>query len=177
MVHSKPPPPVDPAHLDVAQLAFLVGVGANATGLAALHRAGFDGLRVSHGFVFQHLLGGPQSITELAALQQVSQQAASKVVAELTGLGYVERAAGGDARTHRVGLSARGMAAVKAARRQRATQQRALVRLAGGPQVEAARALLVALLEMLGGTGAVRQRRVLDPNAGAPRRGRARPAV
>src|SRR5688500_13645873 len=82
---------------------------------------GMDDLRFADGVVFQHLVPGPLPIGALSERLGVSQQAASKAVADLERRGYVERAADpGDARVRRVSLSARGRAAIEAGRRHRA---------------------------------------------------------
>ena len=52
---------------------------------------GFTGLRFSHGFLVQRLVEAEQAIAALAAALEVTQQAVSKTVAELEGLGYVRR--------------------------------------------------------------------------------------
>ena len=64
---------------------------------------GMDDLRFADGVVFQHLVPGPLAIGELGERMGVSQQAASKAVADLERRGYVERVAGPD--DGRVGTS------------------------------------------------------------------------
>ncbi|MEZ4239345.1 MAG: MarR family transcriptional regulator [Myxococcota bacterium] len=67
--------------------------------------------------MFQHLVERSPTIGELAERLGVTQQAASKAVAELEGLGYVARAADpADSRVRRVSLTARGWDAVERAR-------------------------------------------------------------
>ena len=66
-------------------------------------------LRFADGVVFQHLVPGPIAIGALAERLGVTQQAASKAVADLERRGYVERAAGAaDGRVRHVSLTARG---------------------------------------------------------------------
>ncbi|MCP3140123.1 MarR family winged helix-turn-helix transcriptional regulator [Pyxidicoccus xibeiensis] len=149
--------------LDLGYLALFVGQRVNEQVLEDIHAAGFTGLRHAHGYVFQHLLGGPRSISELAGLLEVTQQAASKSVAELEGLGYVEKTESGDARVRRVALSARGLAAVEKTRAVRAGLQKRFERQHGARAVEEARKLLAAVLSSLGGAEAVRTRRVRQP--------------
>ncbi|WP_211193692.1 MarR family winged helix-turn-helix transcriptional regulator [Pyxidicoccus fallax] len=149
--------------LDLGYLALFVGQRVNEQVLEDIHAAGFTGLRHAHGYVFQHLLGGPRSISELAELLEVTQQAASKTVAELEALGYVERTASEDARVRRVALSARGQAAVERTRALRAGLQKRFERQHGAAAVDAARKLLAAVLTSLGGAEAVRARRVRAP--------------
>lgn len=154
---------VQPGSLDLGHLALFVGMRVNDVVLEELHAAGFMGLRYAHGFVFQHLLGGPRSISELAGLLEVTQQAASKTVAELEKLGYVEEAGSEDARVRRVRLSSRGQAAVDKGRALRAGLEERWKRAHGSRALEEARGLLADLLESLGGAEAVRTRRVRQP--------------
>ena len=83
---------LDPAQLDVVLAALFAGLALNERVTERLHAAGFDDVRFSHGFVFQHLVPGPLAVGALARRMGVSQQAASKAAAELERLGYVERA-------------------------------------------------------------------------------------
>lgn len=149
--------------LDLASLALFAGLRANELVLERIHAAGFAGLRTAHGYVFQHLLGGPRTRGELGRLLGVSQQAASKTAAELERLGYVEPAADVDARRRLVRLSARGLRAIEKARGVRAALEDKLVRDHGRARVAAARALLGGLLSSLGGADAVRTRRLRPP--------------
>jgi DNA-binding MarR family transcriptional regulator len=156
--------PVDPRDLDLGTLALFVGSAAASAVQEEMAAQGFTGLRVSHGYVFQHLVEEARTIGELAVRVEVTQQAASKVVAELEGLGYVERVPDPrDARIRRVRLTGRGRAAVAAARRARAAQEDRLAERVGRERVEECRALLAELLDELGGAGAVRRREVRPP--------------
>jgi DNA-binding MarR family transcriptional regulator len=149
--------------LDLGYLALFVGMWVNERVMEGIHAAGFKGLRHAHGYVFQHLLGGPRSISELATLLEVTQQAASKTVAELEQLGFIEQTASEDARVRRVRLSARGLAAVEKSRALRAGLQERFERSYGKRAVEDARKLLAQVLASLGGAEAVRSRRVRFP--------------
>ncbi|MCP3062854.1 MarR family transcriptional regulator [Myxococcus sp. K38C18041901] len=149
--------------LDLGYLALFVGQRMNDQVLEELHAAGFTGLRHSHGYVFQHLLGGARTISELAKLLGVTQQAASKSVAELESLGYVEKTEAGDARVRQVALSARGLASVEKSRALRSALQKRFERQHGAGPVEEARTLLAGMLVSLGGEDAVRRRRVRQP--------------
>jgi DNA-binding MarR family transcriptional regulator len=127
-------------------------------------QTGCTDLRISHGFVVQHVVEGPVRIGELAERMGVTQQAASKAVAELEALGYLERSGDpDDGRVRRVGLSARGAAAVATARAVRAEIERELAAALGADRVEAARGTALAALEWAGGAEAVRTRRVPAP--------------
>jgi DNA-binding MarR family transcriptional regulator len=149
--------------LDLGYLALFLGMRVNELTLEAIHAAGFTGLRHAHGFVFQHLLGEARSISELATLLEVTQQAASKTVAELKQLGFVEETPSADARVRRVRLSARGQAAVEEGRAVRAKLEQGFERSYGKRAVEEARQLLAQVLASLGGAEAVRSRRVRAP--------------
>lgn len=149
--------------LDLGYLALFVGMRVNELVLEEVHAAGFEGLRHTHGYVFQHLLGGPRSISELAGLLEVTQQATSKTVAELKQLGFIEEVPSDDARVRRVRLSARGQAAVDTGRSVREEFEKRLERTHGRSAVEEARTLLAKVLISLGGEEAVRTRRVRLP--------------
>lgn len=153
------------AHLDVAQLATLVGYASTTVVQEELDRAGFAGLRPSHGYVFQHLIAAPRTIGELATRMRVTQQAASKAIAELVALGYVTRQPDPrDARVRWLQLSSRGRAAVAHARRTRAALQKKLAEKVGARQVAAARRCLWGALELLGAAAAVRSRSLPIPD-------------
>ncbi|WP_224370062.1 MarR family winged helix-turn-helix transcriptional regulator [Hyalangium versicolor] len=163
MGHEKEGSAVSLEQLDLGYLALFVGMRVNELTLDELHGAGFTGLRHAHGFVFQHLLGGPHSISELAALLEVTQQAASKTVAELEQLGFLEQTPSTDARVRRVGLSERGQAAVEKGRSVRAELEKRFARTLGRRAIDDARKLLAQVLDSLGGAEAVRSRKVRLP--------------
>ena len=153
---------VEPQTLDIGYVSLFVGLRLNELVLDELLAAGFHGIRHAHGYVFQHLLGGAMAISELGRHLGVTQQAASKTVAELIGLGYLEDADAPDARVRRVALSERGHAAVHQARAIRAAYQRRLTKK-HGPELARACRILAAVLEDLGGAEAVRTRKVRAP--------------
>ena len=155
---------LDPADIDLATLAWLAGSSANGYLLAAIRGAGHPAIRTSHGYVFQHLLTDTPTMGELAALLGVTQQAASKMVVELEGLGYVRRMAGdGDQRIRRVSLTPLGREAVAAARAARADLERILDAAVGPAAMRIARDTLQTLIERTGGRDAVARRRVRPP--------------
>ena len=156
-------PAVKLEELDLGYLALFVGMRVNEQVLEGLHAAGFEGVRHSHGYVIQHLLGGPRSIGELAGLLEVTQQAASKTVAELSELGLLEPVSSEDARVRRVRLSARGQAVVDTGRTLRAGLQQRFERSFGKQAVQDARTLLARVLTSLGGAEAVQSRKVRLP--------------
>ncbi|RKH51306.1 ArsR family transcriptional regulator [Corallococcus sp. AB049A] len=149
--------------LDLGHLALFVGMRVNALVLEQVHAAGFPGLRQGHGYVVQHLLEAPRTISELAELLGVTQQAASKTVAELRELGIVEPAPSDDARTRRIRLSERGHAAVDTTRDLRAELETRFRRAQGARVIDETRRVLAAVLESLGGAETVRRRRVREP--------------
>jgi len=125
---------------------------------------GMDDLRFADGVVFQHLMPGPRTIGSLAERLGVSQQAASKAVADLERRGYVRREADpDDGRARHVALTERGDAAIAAGRRHRAALEEELSARHGADEVEAARVTLLDALEAFGGAAAVRGRRVRPP--------------
>jgi DNA-binding MarR family transcriptional regulator len=125
---------------------------------------GYGDLRFADGFVFQHLVDGPATIGTLAERLEVTQQAASKSVADLERRGYVTRTPDpGDARARLVALTARGQGAIDGARRHRAALAGELAGRLGERRVESARRLLLDVVADLGADTAVRGRRVRAP--------------
>src|SRR6476660_2147147 len=122
------PAPVVPAGLDLGYLALFLGLRFNELVAAQLATHGFGDIRESHGYVIQHLIDAERTITELAGRMEVTQQAASKVVAELMELGAIEAVAAEDRRTKRIRLSRRGWRAVNLARQARAQIEKRLVK-------------------------------------------------
>ncbi|MFE3548236.1 MarR family winged helix-turn-helix transcriptional regulator [Streptomyces kronopolitis] len=151
--------------LDTGSLALFVGFAASQRVQEQLAEQGFGDLRFSHGYVFQHLVDDARpTVGELAAKLDMTQQGASKAVVELERLGYVERVPDpGDARARRVVLTARGRAAVAAARQARSTLDDRLAARFGADRLAEHRALLAQLLDELGGTTDVRRRGVRPP--------------
>jgi DNA-binding MarR family transcriptional regulator len=89
--------------------------------LEAVRHGVDERIRYNDGYVFQHLLAGALTITELAGRLGVTQQAASKQVADLRRRGLVRSSADpGDGRARRVTLTGRARAAVDAGRASRA---------------------------------------------------------
>ena len=154
---------VDPAQLDVGYLALFTGMQMNRLVLERMHAAGFDEIRESHGYLIQHLIEKERSITELARRMKVSQQAASKQVAELAELGALDVAAAADRRQKTVRLSPRGRSLVELSRKHRRQIEKRLIRAAGEKAYRATCAILSQYLESLGGWERVRSRRVLPP--------------
>lgn len=152
--------PVDLIDLELTNIAFFVGSLANGWVLEELKRAGFEGVRQSHGYLIQHLLEGPRAVGELAGLLGVSQQAVSKSVAELEASGIIASVPSNDARVRRVKLSTRGERVVRLGRNLRRKLERRLERRSSPADLEATRRVLLLALDELGGADAVKQRRV-----------------
>jgi DNA-binding MarR family transcriptional regulator len=125
---------------------------------------GFPDARVADGVVYQHLVTGPRAVGALAERLGVTQQAASKAVADLERRGYVARTPDpADARTRLVRLTERGEALIAAARRHRAAIEEDLAERLGPRRLESARRLLLDVADALGAAEAVRRRRVRPP--------------
>ena len=104
------------------------------------------------------------TIGVLAERLEVTQQAASKSVADLERRGYVARTPDpGDARARLVALTERGHGAIEGARRHRAALGAELREKLGPRRVEAAGRLLDEVVAELGAAAAVRGRRVRAP--------------
>jgi DNA-binding MarR family transcriptional regulator len=112
--------------------------------LARVRAEAGEQLRYNDGYVIQHLVHEPVTITRLAQLLGVSQQAASKQVADLQARGVVRTTADdADRRAKLVELTDVGRAAIEAGRRAR-------------------RQATATVAEVLGANGAKRFLRDLD---------------
>jgi DNA-binding MarR family transcriptional regulator len=159
VVQSQP----DPRALDLGQLALFAGLALGDEILRELQRTA-PRVRFAHGVVFQHLVNGPRSIQELARLLEVTQQAASKRVAELVRLGFVTaRADPADKRARVIALSSRGRALIEAARAARRRQDARLARRHAARDLATTRRVLARILSDTGAAEAIRQRRVRWP--------------
>jgi DNA-binding MarR family transcriptional regulator len=154
---------VIPRQLDLGYLALFLGLHVNELVLERLAEAGMKGVRESHGYLIQHLIETERSITELAGRMGVTQQASSKMVAELVDLGVLEVTTGEDRRAKQVRLSTYGWSIVQVNRRARKQVHGRLVRGLGESKYEAARALVLECLDKLGGIDAVKQRKIRTP--------------
>ena len=106
---------------DVVLLLQACSVTLNDRVLADTRRTAGKDLRISDGFVFQHLLTRPMSVTELGQRLGVTQQAASKQIADLEERSLVSRTPHpGDARSTLLTLTRRAHRAITAARVARA---------------------------------------------------------
>jgi DNA-binding MarR family transcriptional regulator len=151
------------SQLDLGYLALFLGLRVNQLVMERMRAEGFQDVRESHGYVIQHLIEKERSITELAQRMEVTQQAASKVVAELAELGVLDIVPGSDRRAKKVRLSLRGWNVVRRSRQIRRQVEGRLIHTAGAEQYETAKSILSTCLETLGGMDRVRSRRVTPP--------------
>ena len=156
-------PSVVPVNLDLPYLGFFLGLRVNELVAAELVDAGFKAVRQSHGFVVQHLIAQDRTITELARRMEVSQQAASKVVAEMKALGILESVPGDDRRAKLIRLSPRGREAVTQSRAARRRIEARLIKAIGTRKYSVGKRLLIACLDTLGGLGRISSRRIRAP--------------
>jgi len=153
--------------LGLGYLGQFLGARMNDLILANNQRRGFAQMRASYGYVIQHLVDAdhpvPRTGSELARRMGVSQQAASKMIAELIQLGAVEVEASADRRAKKVSLTASGWAAVQQARRYRARLEGRLMRAVGAKRYTEAQKTLRACVILLGGVERIRSRRIREP--------------
>ena len=152
-----------PPHLDLGYLSLFLGLRVNQLVMAKMRAAGFRHVRESYGYLIQHLIDSDRTVTELARRMEVTQQAASKSVAELLKLKMLEIVPASDRREKRVRLSARGWSLIRLGRQLRRAVEQRLIRAAGPKQYAQASSALAACLHALGGVQRVRSRRVLPP--------------
>jgi DNA-binding MarR family transcriptional regulator len=155
---------VHPNTLDLSLTALFAGWAMTDEVQRRLAGQGFGDLRFNDGVVIQHVLAAPLSITALAERMGITQQAASKAVADLERRGLLRRDPDpADARTKLLHLTDHALAAVEATRVLRRELQEELVAEYGTGRVDDARALLAAIIGRLGDGDAIRARRVRPP--------------
>ncbi len=153
-----------PSTLDLSLTALFAGWAMTDEVQRRLAERGFDDLRFNDGVVIQHVLAAPLSITTLAGRMGVTQQAASKAVADLERRGLLRREPDpADARTKLLHLTEHAHRAVEATRALRASLQDGLEAEYGPERVGDARALLASIIGRYGGDEAIRGRRVRPP--------------
>lgn len=154
----------DPAAADLSLASLFAGWALADELQRRLADDGFADSRFADGVVFQHLVAGPVTISTLAEKLGVTQQAASKSVADLWSRGYVSRQPDpADARARQVLLTERGEAVIAAARKHRAELDAEVRQDLGDDRVEEARLLLVELIDRLGASPSLRARAVRPP--------------
>lgn len=150
--------------LDLSLTALFAGWAMTDEVQRRLTAQGFGDLRFNDGVVIQHVLAAPLSITALAGRMGVTQQAASKAVADLERRGLLRREADpADARTKLLHLTEQAKAAVEATRELRRELQDELIAEYGAERVADARKLLAEVIGRFGGDDAIRGRRVRPP--------------
>ena len=139
------------SELDLPVLVSLGGTGIEDLVLTALEERGLGGVRSRHGYVFQRLLAGPATATEMARALGVSQQAMSKTVRELLALGFVaEERDPHDARRRPVALTGPGREVVEVSRQARRSLEERLRAAVGEERADVAADVLHVMLELLG---------------------------
>jgi DNA-binding MarR family transcriptional regulator len=123
----------------------------------AVARAGVDDMRSSFGFVIRALAENDRTLTELSELLGVTKQAAIKVVDEMERRGYVERRPDpADRRAKVIRLTDKARKVRRTALRASGRLEAELVADLGAADVEAARRVLLRLLERHGVLDAAR---------------------
>jgi DNA-binding MarR family transcriptional regulator len=141
---------VDATDLDLPTLVSLTGPAVVTRLLQRIADAGHVGVKPSHGYVIQRLVEDQPTIGALAESLGMTQQGASKQVNDLEQLGYVERVSDkDDLRVRYVRLTGKGRAVLEAGRQARADLEREVVARVGQRKVNAAKASLVALLDVV----------------------------
>jgi DNA-binding MarR family transcriptional regulator len=157
---------VDPraADLELSLLSLFAGWAMTETVRRRMAEDGFAEVRFNDGVVIQHLVAEPLSITALAKRMGVSQQAASKAVADMRRRGLLAlRRSEDDARVTLLELTDRARAAVAAARTHRAALDAELTDELGAARIAETRATLAAILTRLDADESIRNRRVRPP--------------
>jgi DNA-binding MarR family transcriptional regulator len=152
--------PLDISSLDTGYLALFVGGRVNAIVMERLAARGYDDLKESDGYVFQHLVDGSRSISELARRMGVTQQAASKQIADLVQRALVTVRPARDSRARDVALAERGRKVLAETRKLRRDIESDLSAACTKRNLRITREALAAILTHLGGLSAVRERRV-----------------
>ena len=113
---------------------------------AAMAEQGFDQQGRSDGFVLRTLGAAPATISVLAERLDISKQGAAQIVDDMERRGYVERHPDPtDGRARLIHLSARGRAALAAARKFHQSYERRLRREHGDAAIDAVRSILTAM--------------------------------
>lgn len=113
---------------------------------AATAAQGFDDQGRSDGFVLRTLGRAPATISTLADRLDITKQGAAQIVDDMEHRGYVERHPDPtDGRARLIHLSARGHAALKAARRFHQSYERQLRKAHGDEAIDAMRTIFAAM--------------------------------
>ena len=142
---------MDVAELDLPTLVSLAGPAVVRRLLEQITTAGWQGVKPSHGYVIQRLVDDEPTIGALAEALGMTQQGASKQVADLERLGYAERVPGAvDQRVRTVRLTGTGRSVLAAGRQARRDLEAEVTELVGEDDVAAAKRALGALLGLTG---------------------------
>lgn len=153
-----------PAELELSLLALFAGWAMADELQRRLAADGPGAPRFNDGVVIQHVVAGPLSITTLAERMGVTQQAASKAVADLERRGLLTRTTSpDDGRAKNLALTERAEAAVARTREHRADLEAELATQFGADRLRDARELLAAILTRFDADDAIRHRRVRPP--------------
>jgi DNA-binding MarR family transcriptional regulator len=155
--------PLDPND-DIGLLATVVGQATGDRVLAALRHAGYDDVRTAHGYIFQGVLAGDRTTTELAERLGVSVQAVSKTVIELERAGYLTRErAAEDGRARTISLTARGERMIATSRAARRSVAEELATAMGERDAARLAVLMRRAVEHLDAAAAIAGRRLRPP--------------
>jgi DNA-binding MarR family transcriptional regulator len=145
---------------DLVRLFTALAATTQAEITGALAKAGYGDLRVSDGYLVQHLQQGPVTIGELAGKLGITAQGVSKIVIEMERKGYVSRTpSAGDQRRRLVDLTEKGWDAIRATRQARAHVNHEL-RAKLGPGAQAFLDQIHHLAETSGALAALAERRL-----------------
>jgi DNA-binding MarR family transcriptional regulator len=151
---------------DVALWCEVVASASAARVLRQLEEAGYGDVRVSHGYIFQGVLAGDTTITDLAKRLGVSVQAVSKSVIELEQAGYLHRRrSDDDGRARSIELTRRGRSMLATSRRARAEIAADVTEVLGTRRTATLLASLRTISTRLGTDEAVDDRRLRPPDA------------
>jgi DNA-binding MarR family transcriptional regulator len=146
---------------DVGLLCQVIATATAERVLRELGAAGFADVRASHGYVFEGLLAGDVTSTELAHRLGVSVQAVSKSVSELEAAGYLARRRDEhDGRARAIELTPRATAMLAASRRARADLRREVVDRLGERDAARLTELLRSVCDLHGGLDLIASRRL-----------------
>jgi len=113
-----------------------------------LHEQGYSEIRPGHGCVFRFIDDDGTRLTELAERSGYSKQAVGEVVADLEGLGYVERVPDpADGRAKTIVLTGRGHEALAAGRQAFAEIEQRWIEQFGEERIAALRETAEQLVE------------------------------
>jgi DNA-binding MarR family transcriptional regulator len=142
---------MDASDLDLPTLVSLAGPAIERLLLVRIADAGHTGVKPSHGYVIQRLIDHAPTIGELATSLGMTQQGASKQVVDLERLGYAERVADRlDQRIRRVRLTEAGRAMLASGRQARADLEAEVTGAVGPAEVQTAKRVLAAMLQLTG---------------------------